>query len=904
MNPAANDVLYAAVGTSSFNANNGVYKSADGGATWTRLTGGLPTVDVGRIALTMSPLGTRAVYAAIEAPSTGDLLGIYRSVDGGATWTSMGTRGATCGTQCWYNMALTADPADSNRLYFSGLSLTRSNDKGATFTDIGGAIHVDHHAFVFDPASPTTIIAGTDGGIYRSSDLGATWTSLNANLAITQFYAGISTHPTNAFPILGGTQDNGTLEFRGSQAWPAVFGADGGFTATNFNSPSTTFAETQWQAGSGYSGPRRQTAGVRGYFLQTTGIGLNDPALFIPPLVMSPTVPTTLYFGTNRLYRTRNSGTLWAPISPTLGKTTGRVSAIAPSASDSLTVYVGTSDGNVQVTSDGGVTWTAIISGVPNRYISEIVVDAAHPEIAYLSVSGFGSRHVMKTVNRGASWTQLDVNLPDVPVNALARIPGGDLFVGTDLGVFRSTDDGATWTRPASGLPNVAVFDLVFHRPTNTLLAATHGRSMFSLSVVPDAPPSQLIVDAEPSIMQTGQTVTSPIVVSVHETAGHLVPGATNAVTVSITAGGGTLAGTTTVNAVNGVATFSDLRFGGATGSQTLSFTAAGLTSATATVTTIPPVALALSAASRREDFPAGTSTPHADSASVVITGEGAPTSTWGATKTKAWTVLTTSGGTSSGTLRWTRNPAGLVTGTYVDTITVTVAGATGSPALLVDTLVVKGPAAFAYFLPDTITGLSAERETLDLVADVTSLGGTSIGSYATSVTWDSLVVRLDSVRAAPAGFAAPTVNVVNPGEVRLASASSPGMSGQVSLARFYFRFGGNGTLLRSAILPTFSELTSTTSADLLPPMSVRAATAMVTAGVLRGDVNRDGKVSASDAQAVLQSVVGLSLPANFRAMPNGDANCSGALQAVDAQIILSYVVGLPVGQFCVGTVK
>jgi hypothetical protein len=904
MDPAFSDVLYAAVGTPSFSANNGVYKTSDGGVSWKRLATGFPTADVGRIALTMSPLGSRAIYAAVEAPSTGNLLGLYRSVDGGTTWTSMGAAGASCNTQCWYNMAITADPTESDRLFFSGLTLSSSNDKGQTFTNISGAIHVDHHALAFDPASITTIIAGSDGGIYRSTDLGTTWTSLNANLAITQFYAGVSTHPANAFPILGGTQDNGTLEFRGDLAWPAVFGGDGGFTATNFDNPGITYVETQWQAGSGFSGPRRQDSPGRGYFLRASGIGLSEPALFIPPLVMSPSVPTTLYFGTIRLYRTTNGGTLWTAISPPLGKTTGRISAIAPSASDSLTVYVGTSDGNVQVTSDGGATWRAVISGIPNRFITEIVVDQAHPSVAYLSVSGFGSKHVMKTVNRGGSWTQLDLNLPDVPVSALARIPGGDLFAGTDLGVFRSADDGATWTRPASGLPNVAVFDLVFHRATNRLIAATHGRSMFSLSVVPDAPPTQLAVDARPSLVQMGLTVAPPIVVSVHETTGYLVVGATNAVTVAIVAGGGTLGGTTTVNAVNGVATFSDLRFAGAAGEQTLAFTSAGLAGTTAVITTVPPVTLALSTSGRREDFPAGTSTPHADSAAVIVSGEGAPLSVWAATRSKTWTVLTTSGGTGSGTVRWTRNPAGLVTGTYVDTITVTVSGATGSPALLVDTLVVKTPAAFAYFLPDTITGPGTERDALDLIADVTSLGSTSIGSYAASVTWDPLVVGLDSVRAVPAGFAAPTVNVVSPGEVRLAGASSTGMSGQVRLARFHFRFAGDGTTLRSAILPVFSELTSTTSVSLLPPMSVRPGTAIVTSGVLRGDVSRDGRISASDAQAVLQSVVGLALPATFRAMPNGDANCNGTLQAVDAQIILSYVVGLPVAQFCVGTVK
>ena len=901
LDPASNTTIYAAAASPFTNAANGIYKSVDAGLTWTQLAGGLPTTDVGRIAFSVSPVGNNAIYAAIEAPSSGNLLDIYRSTDHGTTWLSAGATGAKCNGQCWYNMAITADRTDTNVVYFSGFSLYRSVDRGATFTDVGGAIHVDHHAFAFDPSSPTTIFAGSDGGIFRSPDNGATWTSLNANLAITQFYAGISLHPTAPFPVLGGTQDNGTLEFGGAAAWTPVYGGDGGFTATNYLNPDITWVETQWISASGYSGPNRADSRGGAYARKVNGIGSGDRALFIPPLVMSPSTPTTLYFGTQRLYRTRNNGEQWTFMSPNLSKGNGSISAIAPAARDSNVVYVGASDGNVSVTVDGGTTWTQAIIGLPNRYVSDIIVDPAHSEIAFVSMSGFQSQHVFKTVNRGASWTSINGNLPDVPVNAIVRIPGGDLFAGTDLGVYVSGDGGISWTRPATGLPNIAVFDLAFNRATSTLVAATHGRGMFSLGVTPNAPATQLIVERVPAVIQTGAPLA--ITVSVRETAGYTVAGATNAVTATIVNGGGALGGTTTVSAVNGIATFTNLSITGATGPQTISFAASGLTSASTTVNAIPPIALAVSPNSRRDEFANGTTTAHADSASVTLTGAVASTTAWGATNSKAWTILTTSAGVGSGLVRWTRSPAGRVAGTYVDTIVVTVEGATGSPARIIDTMTVRPPGAFAYFLPDTIRGMRPDKGSLDLVVDLSSLGNTRLGAYTARVVWDSTVVTLDSLTPV-AGFAAPSSNAVSAREVRFASSDAAGAPGDVRVARLWFQFRNDTTGRRSAVTPSFSVLTTTTNADLLPALFVRDATAYVTPAVLRGDVTADGKISAADAQAVLQAVVGLNLPAGFRPLPNGDANCSGTLQAVDAQIILSYVVGSPVGQFCVGKVR
>jgi hypothetical protein len=898
MDPSSSATIYAAAASPYSNTANGVYKSRDGGVTWsTKLA--LPTAgaDVGRIALSVSPVGSHALYAMVENASGGGLLGLFRSTDQGLTWPMRTATGVQCSSQCWYNLAVTADRADSTIVYVSAFSLYKSTDMGDRFTDIGRTVHVDHHALAFDPSSAGALLAGSDGGIFRSPDAGATWTSLNANLAITQFYAGISLPPTTLYPLLGGAQDNGTLVYGGAAAWPPIFGGDGGFTATSFQNPGVTWLETQWQAGSNYSGPRRSDGG--GFYpLKTTGIAITDRALFIPPLMMSPASPTTLYFGTNRLYRTRTNGEQWSVISPDLTRGTGSISAIGISSSDSLTVYVGSSDGMVQVTTDGGVTWSEIVTGLPNRYVSRIVVDAAHSEIAFLSTSGFLTPHVWATITRGNAWTSIAGNLPDVPVNALVRIPGGDLFVGTDLGVYTSADGGATWATPAASLPHVAVFDLAFHRATNTLVAATHGRSMWSLGVAPTAPPTQLAADAGPRVVQSG-VVGGPIAVSVREVTGTVVSGSTNDVTVA-RADGGSLGGTTTVAAVNGVATFRDLVITAAPGPVTLGFSSLGLAGTTIGLTVIPPTTLAVSPLAHRDSFPAGVVALHADSATISIGGTAAATTEWSATHVRGFTTLATSRGTGSGVLRWSHSAAGLVAGTYVDSITVTVPGATGSPVTILDSLVVRPPAPYAYFLPDTVRGLRGDRVSLDLVADVSSLPSVAVASYMVGIAWDSTVVRLDSVRGV-APFTQPALTVASAGAVRISARDSVGTRGIAHLARLYLQFQADTTGRRAAIVPTFSALAASTGADLLPGMSVRAATAISAAVVLRGDVTGDGLVTAADAQAVLQALVGLALPPGFHAMPHGDANCSGTLQAIDAQIILSYVVGLPVAQFCVG---
>ncbi|MCC6888619.1 MAG: FG-GAP repeat protein, partial [Hyphomicrobiales bacterium] len=486
MDPTNSNILYAGVGNVFGNAGNGVYKSTDGGTTWSKLGGGFPTSSVGRISVAIAPSAPATLFAAVQNSSTSSLLGLYRSTDSGSTWSAMAATGASCAAQCWYDMYVVVDPTNANTVYFGGLSLYRSADGGGSFTDIGTSIHVDHHGFAFHPGVATTIYAGSDGGIYKSTDSGSSWTNLNADLSITQFYSGLSIHPTNPSVALGGTQDNHTVRYSGSVSWDAVTfsgvgGCDGGFTVIDQVTPTTQYAECQWQAGAFYSGPRRSDGGS--FVVKTTGITTSDTALFIPPIIGSPTSATTLYFGTTRVYKTVDRADNWTASTTTLG---GRVTTIAEAPSNANVVYAGASNGIVYKSADGNVTYTAASTGLPARTPTYVVVHPTDANTAFATFSGFGSGHVYKTTNGGASWSSISGNLPDSPANAIVLDPAApttEIFVGTDLGVYRTHDGGATWTVFNTGLPNVPVLDLKYNPATGLLVAATHGRGVFKATL-------------------------------------------------------------------------------------------------------------------------------------------------------------------------------------------------------------------------------------------------------------------------------------------------------------------------------------------------------------------------------------------------------------------------------------
>jgi hypothetical protein len=335
-------IIYAAIGRifGSGGAGvpaNGFYKSDTGGDNWFQPTLGFPTANVARIALALAPSSTparRVLYAAVansgeNNQTMGALLGVFKSFDGGQIWIPLQATGADCSPQCDYDMYLAVDPNNANTVYFGGLSLYKSTDGGGSFQDIAGTIHLDQHAFAFAPGDPTTIYAGNDGGLFVSR-AGAAFTSLNDGLVITQFYPGLA---LNGSVALGGTQDNGTnftsaAKDQSPSNWTQVMPSDGGFAAIDSSTqPPAGYGEFFWSTDAMFrpnNGPWKSTnIGTNPFTSANSGINVNDPAQFIPPLVMSPSTLSTLYFGTNIVYKTTNGAGNWNKMGTTTDLTNG-----------------------------------------------------------------------------------------------------------------------------------------------------------------------------------------------------------------------------------------------------------------------------------------------------------------------------------------------------------------------------------------------------------------------------------------------------------------------------------------------------------------------------------------------------------------------------------------------------
>ncbi len=497
----------------------GFYKSTDAGQTWNLANGTgsnvLPSTNVGRIALAIDPSNPTTLYAGIANQTDSTLLGLFKTTDAGNNWTQLTTTPPYCAptggnAQCNYDNVVRVDPVNSNVIYVGGSgrgvgvgvlltsTLFRSLDGGTKWLDIstgatGGGLHPDLHAIAF-ASDGSKVYVGNDGGTWSTSDVAVNtvnWTNLNGALAITQFHPGLSIHPSDINTGFGGTQDNGTERYTGNLAWDNVTCGDGGWTAIDFMTPSTIYATCQQ-----IDIRKSTTGGAFGSWVQgmTSGINSKDRVSFIPPLVMDPSNSQSLYFGTFVVYQSRDGANSWTAISPDLTGG-GTLTTIAVAPSDANTVYAGSSDSHVQVRTDavaGGTGgWTDVSLGLPPRFVTQIAVDPTSAKVAYVTFSGFSGfggdvlGHAFKTINGGSSWTDISGNLPNIPVNDIevdADIPN-TLYAATDVGVFRSSDGGATWSPLVTGLPRVAVLGLKLHRPSRTLRAATHGRSMWDVIV-------------------------------------------------------------------------------------------------------------------------------------------------------------------------------------------------------------------------------------------------------------------------------------------------------------------------------------------------------------------------------------------------------------------------------------
>ncbi len=492
-----------------------LWKSVDGGETWTKLSGGLPSGDLGRIGLDISPVNPDYLYVVIEANDGKG--GIYRSTNRGLNWEK---RSGTFTSGNYYN-EMACDPHNVDKIYITDTYYKVSYDGGKSTSNLGEINkHIDNHAIWVDPKDPNHFIVGCDGGIYETYDHAKSY-DYKSNLSITQFYKVSTDNASPFYNVHGGTQDNLSLggPSRSISAnginnndWFVTSTGDGFETQVDQSNPNIIYAQSQ------YGGLVRFDRGT-GEMLPIKPLeGENEPGLrwnWDAPLLISQFDNKRLYFGANKVFRTDDQGNTWKAISPDLSRNSdrnkieimgriwspdaiarngstdiyGQTTSIAESKLDQNVLWVGTDDGLIQYTADGGKNWTKIdnIVGVPsNSYVHQIIASLHDKSTAYVCFNhhrfGDFKPYVLKTTDAGKTWRSIASDLPvrgSVYTIAEDHIDKDLLFVGTEFGFYYTNNGGTSWVALKSGLPTIAVRDLEIQRRENDLVIATFGRGFY-----------------------------------------------------------------------------------------------------------------------------------------------------------------------------------------------------------------------------------------------------------------------------------------------------------------------------------------------------------------------------------------------------------------------------------------
>jgi len=495
---------------------SGIYTSVNAGKTWTRLRGGLPA-EMGRIGLAISPADPNLLYATVEAADTGS--GTYVSTDGGASWEKRSDFVA----QGMYYGQIVCDPKDPERIYLPNVTLMVSEDGGRTVRAVGERNkHVDNHAVWIEPANTRHLLVGCDGGVYESFDRGATWL-FKSNLPLAQFYRVAADNSLPFYYVYGGTQDNNSLggpsrTRNGSgianDDWFVTLGGDGFHQQVDPTDPNTIYSVSQDGGIVRYD----RKSGLRVGIEPVEGRG--EPPIrwyWDTPLLISPHSHTRLYFGGNILFRSDDRGNSWKAVSPDLtrqidrnklavmgkfwkldtiarGQSTsyyGNIISLTESPKQEGLIYVGTDDGLIQMTEDGGKNWRKIekVPGVPDgTYVGRLLASQHDANTVYALFDNHKNAdfapYIMKSVDKGQTWTPLANDLPkNGPTLSIAEdhVNPDLLFVGTEFGLFYTTNGGKNWTRLRGGLPTIAVRDLCIQKRENDLVVGTFGRGIYIL---------------------------------------------------------------------------------------------------------------------------------------------------------------------------------------------------------------------------------------------------------------------------------------------------------------------------------------------------------------------------------------------------------------------------------------
>jgi|TARA_R110002020_G_scaffold474772_3_gene707249 photosystem II stability/assembly factor-like uncharacterized protein len=497
IHPSNGDILYAAmwqrVRRPQFNSfggeNSGLYRSLDGGDTWTEMTNGLPSVasEKGRISIAIAPSNPDVLYARY-VDAAGSIQGVYRTSNGGDTWTEQSISGLTNVGFHWWFRGIYVDPTDENTIYNVDFVVEKSTNGGTSWSTAFTGVHVDQHALAFNNQTPGEVLLGNDGGLYYSDDDGASSTK-DLTLPITQLYR-MYVDPQNEDKVYAGAQDNSTMRTTtgGLSNWDIINGGDGFQPLVDATNTNVIYALSQ-----------------RGNFVKST----NNAASFVPatsgipgsarknwdtPVTFDPANSQILYYGANQLYKSENAAGSWTAISPDLtdgsgggNLTYGTITTIDVSPLDSNLIYVGTDDGNVWVTSNGGTDWANISIGIPNRWVTKVLADRENINRVYVTLSGYrygeDDGNVYLSNFRGQGWGAIGASLPDIPINDVVKDANGVLYLATDIGVFAAASEAYSWEVIDGNMPAVVVNDLHIHEPSNTLYAATYGRSIYKLDL-------------------------------------------------------------------------------------------------------------------------------------------------------------------------------------------------------------------------------------------------------------------------------------------------------------------------------------------------------------------------------------------------------------------------------------
>lgn len=521
IDPKNNNIIYATTwefrrtpySFSSGGNGSGVWKSTDAGKSWKQLENGLPSKPIGRTALAIAPSSPNNLIAIVEAKQTG----LYISSDGGESWKPQ-SASLNVVSRPFYFSTLVIDPKDPKRVYRPAYSFSYSSDGGYSFAEAsgeGGWVHSDHHALWINPSNTHQMYLGTDGGVYMSLDRGATWTFIQ-NLPVGQFYH-VDHDMHKPYRVFGGLQDNGSWVAPSSAAggvtngdWKPIYGGDGFWVVPDPTDPNTAYAESQGGDVNRIDINTVKSVGIRPLLTNAESkLRWN----WNTPISVGKANPKNLYTAAQYLYRSTDQGRNWQKISPDLttndkqkqeqenngGLSADNTSAenhttiftIAESPLDEKLVWVGTDDGNLQVTRDGGISWTNTTmniksAGIPAQtWVSSIEPSRSNKDIVYATFDnhmyGDHKTYAAKSTDGGKTWKAFTSNeftgfahkiIEDAVNNNL-------LFLGTEMGLFASLNAGKDWFRMKNNIPWYAlVRDMKIHPETNDLIIATHGRGI------------------------------------------------------------------------------------------------------------------------------------------------------------------------------------------------------------------------------------------------------------------------------------------------------------------------------------------------------------------------------------------------------------------------------------------